>query len=897
MLEGFDQNWIKTDSKDRKATYTNIPSGSYTFRVKASNDNGVWNEMGASVAIIITPPWWKTIWFQACTLMLLLTLLFGGYRWRLNAIAQRNQELKAQVAERTRCLQESEERYRRLVENISEAIYTLDLEGKVTYVSPVIHNITGFRADELMGCHVSELVVPNDIALINMTLLDRLNGKAQPIEWRMLHKTDGFRWVRTSSTPNILNNEVVGIQGVLIDITERMKMEEALRAKENRLQYILNHLVTGVVQVNSDGQIIYANAAAGEILNVQYDVITKRYFNDPDWRSIDDNGNPFSPEKFPLAIAMTEQRVVSGIEHGLIDEQGEQRWISVNAAPLFDEEENLTGGIANFINITDRRVHENALKQAKEAAEAANLAKSRFLANMSHEIRTPMNPVINMTRLLMETDLTPLQHDYAQTVLESSEILLSLINDILDLSKIEAGKLELEAVEFGLKQEIDDIIRLISPKAKEKGLYLNCHMESDVSPFLYGDSLRLRQILLNFTTNAIKFTNTGGVTIHISNQNEDDLHTTLRFTVIDTGIGIPENQLNLLFKSFSQVDSSTTRKYGGTGLGLVISKQLAEMMGGRVGVESTEGKGSKFWFTALFEKRAKVHIPKMTKAFRDRAFPLSGRKILIVEDNLFNQKVISEILKRFKVSVDIAYNGKQGLKLISKESYDLVLMDIEMPEMDGIEATRNIRESNMTNSDIPIIAMTAHAMSEDRARFMAKGFTDYITKPVEPDLLFNVIAAQFNHNQINSSLNHEDLEQQDNQDDKREQDNQESQKDKIDFEAENHIFDHVEFLNRCGNNMAIFKKMLPVAISGFEKQIPKLNDSIMKKDFDGIAKNTHALKGMAANFSAKSLHKVIVDIEKMAAKKSLANTEEMHERLIREYVKLKTLLDNRYASL
>ncbi len=420
---------------------------------------------------------------------------------------------------------------------------------------------------------------------------------------------------------------------------------------------------------------------------------------------------------------------------------GKQTVVSYNATTFYDRSRTLQGVFAAARDVTEQKRVEAELQQAKAEAESASRTKSDFLASMSHEIRTPMNAIMGIADLLAKTPLSAEQDNYVQIFRRSGDNLLNLINDILDLSKVEASQLDLERTGFSLGDHLEKVIEMVAPRAREKGLALTCEISPAVSVDLIGDPTRLRQVLLNLLGNAIKFTESGVVSLLVEPDGDLTVPTALRFTVSDTGIGIPQDKLARIFERFTQADSSTTRRFGGSGLGLTISKRLVELMGGRIWVTSTVDKGSVFTFAVPFEAWAAGDRPVNTPVGVGPAIAMPRLRILMAEDSPDNRTITLAYLEDTPYRIDIAETGKAAFDMFKVGDYDLVLMDRQMPVMDGLAATRAIRawEKAADLAPTPIIALTASALKGDRETCLAAGCTAYLSKPIKQDVLLQAI--------------------------------------------------------------------------------------------------------------------------------------------------------------
>ena len=423
-------------------------------------------------------------------------------------------------------------------------------------------------------------------------------------------------------------------------------------------------------------------------------------------------------------------------EYRIRAKDGSYKWVLARGQAVWDEQGRAVRLVGSHTDITERRQAEEALKTAKVQAETANRAKSEFLANMSHEIRTPMNGALGMIELVLETQLTAEQRDFLETATDSARSLLALLDDILDVSKIEAGRLELAPANFSTRECIRDALRMFSVTTRQKGLILDTAIQQDIPEWLLGDPLRLRQVISNLVGNAIKFTDHGRVTFRVGLERAIGTKVELHFQVSDTGIGIPTEKQAWIFEPFRQADGSSTRRFEGTGLGLAICTRLVELMGGRIWVESQPGSGSTFHFTATYEPgTAQVAITPADHAASvatlARHVSEAHLLVLVAEDNIVNQSLVAAVLGKAGYNVVLAADGQEALESFGRRSFDLILMDVQMPRMDGLAATTAIRAAETgSGRRVPIVAMTAHAMKGDRELCIRVGMDDYLTKPV-----------------------------------------------------------------------------------------------------------------------------------------------------------------------
>jgi PAS domain S-box-containing protein len=595
---------------------------------------------------------------------------------------------------------------------------------------------------------------------------------------------------------------------------------------------------------------------------------------------------PFVPAEKKDESAALADRIFSStspirFQGDRVRKDGTSIKIEVEGVRFKNPENEVAGLIAIISDVTEKNLLEkrlldtnqelnNAVQLAlreREKAVSASKVKSEFLANMSHEIRTPINGVLGMTSLLLETDLNDEQHDYADQIKRSAESLLEIINDILDFSKVEAGKLDLENVEFDLSQDVRETVKMMQYAASQKKLQIHLTGMDDWKTHFIGDPGRFRQVLTNLLSNAIKFTPKGNIYVRVFKTPLSDSAMTLRFEVEDEGIGISDAAIGRLFQPFSQADTSTTRRFGGTGLGLSISKHLVQLMNGNIGAVSNEGQGSTFWFEIPMATGTKLSpdAQKAKEAQTTISAALEGARVLVAEDNPINQKVATKYLEKLGIHSDIAANGKEVLELLAKFHYDLILMDCQMPEMDGYEATQVIRKGAFEAfKDIPIVAMTANAVTGEKERCLAAGMNDYLRKPVSLAELSKCLEKWIRvvlpaHSEQTLDLS---------------------------------VLDELASLD-SGSDSGIVQELVNLFVTTFPEKIESLKTFLVSKEYGKINKEAHSMKSSAGNLGAKHLSKLCNELEDFHDWESPNRAQNLIEKIEAEFESVSNALSVR----
>ncbi len=737
------------------------------------------------------------------------------------------------IKETESALRKSEEEFRSLAENIPGVLYRYEFNQDgtelFTYISPEPERKIGLTADELN--HFYDNIHPEDLEREREATRLAFENKA-PFEFEGRFQTKGnpIIWLKIYSYYSHTNAKGALVRsGIILNITKEKEAELAIQMREEKYRNIITNMNLGLMEVDKDEVIQFVNNGFCEM-------------------------SGYSPEEMigkkaaTLFIAGPEMEVMThknelrkkgvsdAYEITVRNKKGELKWWLISGAPRYNDSGDLTGSIGIHLDITEQKKLELELIDAREQAESSATAKQTFLANMSHEIRTPMNAILGMTHQLGKTRLDKDQLFYLNTIHSAADNLLIIINDILDLSKIDAGKLSLEKIGFEPRMVINRVMQVMMHRAEEKGLdFTNKNCDIKLSPILIGDPYRLNQILLNLVSNAIKFTHKGTVDISCFVVKNYAHKQKLRVAITDTGIGMDETFSKNLFQKFIQEDSSILRKYGGTGLGMSISKELIELMGGIITVNSKKGEGTVITIDFEFEKGTVNDLPVKEIPITDTSI-LQGKKILVTDDNEMNQLVAATVLQNYGAEIKEAFNGEEAVKLLQQEVFDLVFMDIQMPVMDGFQATHIIRDS--IDKNIPIIALTANAIKGDNIKCLEAGMNDYISKPFEEMDLVNMVAKWLNEKLVLP----------------------ESEK----FTEVGKLYDLTSLKEISRGNEAFVKKMLHLFIEQVPAALSEINNSFEQSDFLAIKKAAHRIKPSIDSLGINSLKSVVRQIETLA---------------------------------
>jgi len=724
-------------------------------------------------------------------------------------------------------LKESEERNRLVMNASMDAIVISDDEGILRFWNPRAEHLFGWSSEEAVGQKMSDLFLPARMKDPHGQGMEQYISTG---ETRIMNKVLELSGVNKAGEEFPIELTVVTYKqygkrfycGFLKDISSRKKSENLLKAQEEKYRNIIANMNLGLLEVDKNENILFANQSFCEIsgydLNELIGSTTSLFM-------LSDEEKALFEEKNELR----SRGIYDNYEIAVKNKGGEIRWWFISGAPNYNDEGNQIGSIGIHLDITLQKELESELAVAKNRAEEASEAKEAFLANMSHEIRTPLNAIIGMIRELSREDLTAQQQNYLSHTDTAARHLLSIVNSILDISKIEAGELELDEHDFSLEAVIANIKSILHAKAFAKKIELSTGVSDRIWPAYVGDSARIRQVLINLLDNAIKFTAEGYVHLNVEVIAEEESSQIIRIMVSDTGIGMETKYLEQLFSKFTQEEKSTSRRFGGTGLGMSISREIIKLMNGTIDVKSEKGKGTQF----IMEVRLlKGNIDNLADSSVINQHLLQGTHILLAEDNVMNRYIANKSLSHFGCTVDEAENGYAALELLKKNQYDMILMDIQMPELDGVETTRIIR--NELKLKIPIIAITANAFKKDIDLYLSIGMNAYVTKPFEEEVLFDTISSQ-----LGTRYNMEELPA-------------------VSFD-DSYDLTLLRKLSRGDDEFV--KNMVEIFLQHTPQTMTEIDEALQRYDYETIGKMAHRVKPSIESMGIRQLDGVAQEIE------------------------------------
>lgn len=725
-------------------------------------------------------------------------------------------------------IQQRIKNYSKVVEQTQDIVYKIDHKGRFVYVNPAGIQLTGYSLEELKKINFIDLVHSDHrvrfLEEMNFFVEDSKRTKIY-LEFPILTPS-GKEWLSV----NLIKTDHKGHHSYLAlgrnitrqkDTTYRLTVKEQQSYEVRRFyEDILNSLPSDIVVFDKEHRYLFVNPVAIADPETRSWLVGK---TDYDYVKLRNKPIHIADNRRALFNRVVNEKREQSIIEKIYDNEGQIEYHQRRMFPILDQEGKVNLVVGYGLNITELKRAEEELQGAKEIAERSLQTKERFLANMSHEIRTPMNAIVGLSRMLSKTTLDDQQKSFLDAIVTSSENLMLIISDILEISKIEARDLELEEIGFSLSTRVTQMIDSIRFRAEEKGLTLDYKIDPKLPEYLKGDPVRINKILLNLLNNGIKFTEKGFVHLEVTLEGkENDLYL-IKFAVSDSGIGIPEEEQDLIFDIFHQEDSTTTRKFGGTGLGLSISKQLAELMDSEIRLQSEKDKGSVFYFTLKLPASSWEEIQE-TKSVRIASDALKGIQLLIVEDNAINQFVALNLMGQYGPQIVMANNGKEAIEMLNAHDFDAILMDIQMPIMNGIQATEYIR--NEMNLNIPIIALTANGFKEDVDKFMAAGMDGFIIKPFDPERATEKILQLLNKEVKKVSI--ETLA---------------PQTKKLELSQGNSAYFSLhKFRSFCNNNKDFMLRMIDLFIAENTENLKKVKQCTQEENRQKLSRAAHAMK-------------------------------------------------------
>jgi PAS domain S-box-containing protein len=762
-------------------------------------------------------------------------------------------DITEQVRARER-LEHQEEQFRLLSENSRDIISLFDQNLKRLYVSPAAQGILGFSPDELLEKQPKDLIHPEDLDFVLRSIKQFVIGdhKGLRLQFRYLKKDGKYLWVESNVEPVLgEDGQLEKIQTSTRDITVKKTAQEALKVSEKKYKDLVNYSQAFIITHDLEGNFLSANPSYCKMIGVSEKQLLgeniSRFTLEQNKKELVDYLELIQKEKFTEGV------------FEMLDIHQEKHYMIYDSF-LVEDPENKSYVICNAQDITDRVIAERELKEAKKIAEESINLNDKFLASMSHEIRTPMQGIMGIANLLNKTTLNETQQNYLEIIQQSSDYLLVIINEILDFSKIKEGKVEIERISFDVNEVVRSVYNMQELKAEESGLTFKAD-PIPVKTQLMGDPYRLKQVLLNLLNNAIKFTEKGSITLSSRIIEETPSQVTIEFSVNDTGVGIAKEDLDKVFEEFSQVSSDTTRNFGGTGLGLNICQRLITRQNGRIWVESEVGKGSSFKFILPFGKDKENSKAAAEDECEIDYGCLGQLNVLFAEDNKVNVLLAQIYMSRWDFKMDIAESGKEAVSLAEKNKYDIILMDIQMPLLDGIGATELIRKfPDNTKARTPIIALTANALKNDADKFLNCGMDDYLSKPFTEEGLFLKIAKQFSIDprvKINNFLPGEAPQQE-----------AAKLERKGSLNSDQRTCDLAYLEESTAGDVTLIKELVMLFFKQGNEELKKMDKAVALNEINEVKNSAHKLKSSASMVGADSMRNRLIELEELASSNS-----------------------------